>query len=170
MGPNYYVVVGPPKVDAAIGFADMTLPHLRYVTQAGGRLSPEQVQRWATVGASRGWQLFVMYGQTEATARMAYLPPEQAVACPSAIGLPVPGGTLSIEPSDESADEPAAESADRGEGVGELVYRGPNVMLGYADSSADLAEGRTVHVLRTGDWADVTRMGYSRSSAGAAAS
>jgi acyl-CoA synthetase (AMP-forming)/AMP-acid ligase II len=123
-----------------VGFADMTLPHLRYVTQAGGRLAPDQVQRWAGVGASRGWQLYVMYGQTEATARMAYLPPERAAACPSAIGVAVPGGSLTIEPGGDGSG-----------GVGELVYRGPNVMLGYADGPADLAEGRTVHALRTGD-------------------
>lgn len=119
-----------------VGFADMTLPHLRYVTQAGGRLAPDQVRRWAEVGANRGWQLYVMYGQTEATARMAYLPPERAAACPSAIGVAIPGGTLTVDGSD---------------GVGELVYRGPNVMLGYADGPADLAEGRTVDALRTGD-------------------
>ncbi|HEY0816283.1 MAG TPA: AMP-binding protein, partial [Pseudonocardia sp.] len=125
-----------------VGFADMTLPHLRYVTQAGGRLPPEQVRRWASVGARRGWRLFVMYGQTEATARMAYLPPELAAACPDAIGVAIPGGALSIEPLD---DDPRAD------GVGELVYRGPNVMLGYADGPADLAEGAAEPVLRTGD-------------------
>jgi acyl-CoA synthetase (AMP-forming)/AMP-acid ligase II len=125
------------------GFADMALPHLRYVTQAGGRLAPEQVRRWASVGAQRGWRLFVMYGQTEATARMAYLPPELAAACPSAVGIAIPGGELSIEPVDHDSGD--------GDGVGELVYRGPNVMLGYADGPADLAEGRTADVLRTGD-------------------
>ena len=61
-----------------IGFDDMSLPHLRYVTQAGGRLAPDRVRRFAGLGAQRGWQLFVMYGATEATARMAYLPAELA--------------------------------------------------------------------------------------------
>jgi acyl-coenzyme A synthetase/AMP-(fatty) acid ligase len=115
------------------GLATMTLPDLRYVTQAGGRLAPEQVRRWARVGREHGWDLFVMYGQTEATARMAYLPPELAETAPEAIGVPIPGGSLHV------ADD------------GELVYRGPNVMLGYADTAADLALGRTVHELRTGD-------------------
>ena len=122
-----------------VGFAGMSLPHLRYVTQAGGRLAPDQVRRWARVGRKRGWQLYVMYGQTEATARMAYLPPGLAEAQPDAIGVPIPGGSLTVEPL-----EPGGE-------VGELVYRGPNVMLGYAHDPADLAEGRTVHALRTGD-------------------
>ena len=54
-----------------VGFDSMDLPHLRYVTQAGGRMRLDQVSRYAQLGADRGWELFVMYGQTEATARMA---------------------------------------------------------------------------------------------------
>jgi acyl-CoA synthetase (AMP-forming)/AMP-acid ligase II len=115
-----------------IGFADLDLPSLRYVTQAGGRLAAADVVRFASLGAERGWRFFVMYGQTEATARMAYLPPDLAAAHPDAIGVPVPGGALRIDD-------------------GELVYSGPNVMLGYADSPADLARGRTTFELRTGD-------------------
>jgi len=117
-----------------VGFADIDLPTLRYVTQAGGRLAPETVQRYARLGGRDAWDLFVMYGQTEATARMAYLPPHLAATRPSAIGVPVPGGEFRIDD-------------------GELIYRGPNVMLGYASSPADLALGRTVDALRTGDLA-----------------
>jgi acyl-CoA synthetase (AMP-forming)/AMP-acid ligase II len=123
-----------------IGFAGMDLPALRYVTQAGGRMPPETVRRYARLGERRGWRLVVMYGQTEATARMAYLPPELAAARPQAIGRPIPGGAFEVRPVPE-AGEP---------GVGELVYRGPNVMLGYAREPADLATGRTVHELPAG--------------------
>ncbi|MGV0792747.1 AMP-binding protein [Mycolicibacterium sp. XJ1819] len=123
-----------------IGFDDMDLPHLRYVTQAGGRMPPERVRRFAETGRRRGFELFVMYGATEATARMAYLPPELALSRPNAIGRPIPGGSFSIEPLDGWADD-----------VGELVYRGPNVMMGYAHTHADLAMGKTVETLRTGD-------------------
>ena len=123
-----------------VGFAEMELPSLRYVTQAGGRLAPEMVQTYAGLGRRRGWELFVMYGQTEATARMAYLPPDLAAAVPGSIGIPVPGGAFRIDPV------PGLEH-------GELVYTGPNVMLGYADSPADLAAGRTIKELRTGDLA-----------------
>ncbi len=125
-----------------VGFAELDLPHLRYVTQAGGRMAPEQVARWAAHGRAHGWDLFVMYGQTEATARMAYLPPDLACAHPAAIGVPIPGGSFSIAPVDGTADD-----------VGELIYSGPNVMLGYASSPADLALGRTIESLRTGDLA-----------------
>lgn len=120
------------------GFAAEPLPTLRYVTQAGGRLPPGDVRRYAALGERAGWEFFVMYGQTEATARMAYLPPELAASRPGAIGVAIPGGSIEIEAPD-------------GDGVGELVYRGPNVMLGYADDPKDLRRGATVERLRTGD-------------------
>ena len=125
------------------GFAEAALPALRYVTQAGGRMAPERVRRFAALGRSRGWDLVVMSGATEATARMAYLPPEQALARPEAVGVAVPGGALRIDPHPGCAEP----------GAGELVYSGPNVMLGYAESPADLRLGRTVRELRTGDLA-----------------
>lgn len=132
-----------------VGFTEMDLPALRYVTQAGGRLAPDRVQQFARLGARRGWDFFVMYGQTEATARMAYLPPDLAATHPTTIGVPVPGGALSLRSVDEH-DDPA---------VGELVYSGPNVMLGYAVSKADLALGRTTQELATGDLARRTETG-----------
>ncbi len=139
-------IAGVPHTFALLdraGFASMHLPSLRYLTQAGGRMDPATVRRYAGLGARRGWRLVVMYGQTEATARMAYLPSELAAARPESIGRPIPGGELSVEPVPEEGRP----------GVGELVYRGPNVMLGYAHDPADLGLGRTVHELRTGDLA-----------------
>jgi AMP-binding enzyme/Acyltransferase family/Phosphopantetheine attachment site len=124
-----------------VGFERMHVSSLRYVTQAGGALAPERVRALARLGNRRGWRFFVMYGQTEATARMAYLPPELAETNPGAVGIPVPGGSFEI-----------AES-------GELVYRGPNVMLGYASGPADLALGRTVDALHTGDLGRRTETG-----------
>jgi hypothetical protein len=124
-----------------VDFAAMQLPDLRYVTQAGGRLAPDRVRRYAELGQRNGWDLFVMYGQTEATARMAYLPPRLAASRPETIGVPIPGGSFTLEPLPDS-DHPDA---------GELVYAGPNVMLGYAESVSDLGLGRTVESLRTGD-------------------
>lgn len=120
------------------------LPTLRRVTQAGGRLAPSRVRELALRGRREGWDLFVMYGQTEATARMAYLPPHLALSHPDRVGVAIPGGELRVTPS---PDQPA--------GVGELVYRGPNVMLGYATHPADLARGAEVEELRTGDLARI---------------
>ncbi|WP_179475747.1 AMP-binding protein [Mycolicibacterium vinylchloridicum] len=125
-----------------IGFEAMSLPSLRYVTQAGGRLDPDRVRRFAALGERAGWRLFVMYGATEATARMAYLPPELAHDHPESIGVPIPGGSFRIEPVDGMPD-----------GTGELVYRGPNVFMGYAHTAADLAAGAGIDELRTGDLA-----------------
>lgn len=132
-----------------VGFAEMDLPHLRYVTQAGGRLAPDRVRRFDELGQRRGWDLVVMYGQTEATARMAYLPPHLTSEHPSAIGIAIPGGSLSLRPVVEH-DDPD---------VGELVYSGPNVMLGYAERPGDLALGRVTDVLPTGDLARRTPEG-----------
>ncbi len=126
----------------ASGFEGRDLPSLRYVTQAGGRLAPERVRAYAELGRRRGFDLVVMYGQTEATARMAYLPPHLAASRPEAVGVAVPGGSLRVDAPDRS-------------GVGELVYAGDNVMLGYAETPADLALGRTVSELRTGDLARI---------------
>jgi len=124
-----------------VGAATLDLPHLRYVTQAGGRMPHERVRRFAELGRRQGWDLFVMYGSTEATARMAYLPPQLASTHPGAIGRPIPGGSITVEPRDGYDDDD----------VGELVYRGPNVMMGYAHRPADLALGKTVDALHTGD-------------------
>lgn len=127
---------------AASGFEERDLPTLRQVTQAGGRLEPDAVRRWSRFGRSRGWDLVVMYGATEATARMAWLPPDLAEEHPGSIGVAIPGGELRLD-----------ESVDERPGVGELVYSGPNVMLGYAESPGDLALPRVVGELRTGDLA-----------------
>jgi non-ribosomal peptide synthetase component E (peptide arylation enzyme)/acyl carrier protein len=126
-------------LDAA-GWPD--LPTLRAVTQAGGRLAPERVRAVAERGRREDWELFVMYGQTEATARMAYLPPALTEDHPAAIGVAIPGGVLHLEPVD-------GHQAD----VGELVYTGPNVMMGYAHGTTDLARGPELAELRTGDLA-----------------
>ena len=102
-----------------------------------------------------------MYGQTEATARMAYLPPALAAAHPQAIGRAIPGGHLELRPVDGAPD-----------GVGELVYRGPNVMLGYATDAG--RPGARGHARRAGDRRpgryDRTATTCSRSSGGAPAS
>lgn len=129
-----------------VGFPSMPLPSLRHVTQAGGRMHPDKVRRYAAIGQRHGWDFFVMYGQTEATARMAYLPPSLAASHPESIGVAIPGGTLTIDAPDD-------------DGVGELVYRGANVMLGYAEHPEDLSRGAALEELHTGDLARVTPEG-----------
>ena len=104
---------------------------MRTLTQAGGRLAPESVIDLHELMRERGGRLWVMYGQTEATARISYVPPQALPDKAHTIGIPIPGGRLSIESDGEPVTELDVE--------GELVYRGPNVMLGYAAHPEDLA-------------------------------
>jgi long-chain acyl-CoA synthetase len=116
---------------------------LRYVTQAGGAMALETV-RWAR----RSFQpasLFVMYGQTEATARLAYLPPESGEAKAGSIGIAIPGVTLRVLAPD-GAELPPGE-------VGELVARGDNVAAGYLDAPEETAATFRADGLHTGDLA-----------------
>jgi len=124
-----------------------SVPTLRQVTQAGGRMTPAQVRVWARRGHAEGWDLRVMYGQTEATARMTVTGAGRAADDPSSVGSPV--GSCRVRVRDEGGAELAA-----GE-VGELHFSGANVMLGYALAPGDLARGRDVTELATGDLARV---------------
>jgi acyl-CoA synthetase (AMP-forming)/AMP-acid ligase II len=121
-------------------------PALRVVTQAGGRLAPKLVRKFARLGSEQGWKFYVMYGQTEASPRMAYLPPSLAYDNPDCIGVAIPGGRFQIAAEDGRLSEEA-------ELEGELVYSGPNVMIGYASSRADLETKETIPELFTGDLA-----------------
>ena len=125
-----------------IGFDHLALDALRLVTQAGGRMHPDAVRRLAHLGQRYGWDVLVMYGQTEATARMAYLPSDLAAVHPDRVGVPVPGGVIEIRPVPD-----VTQPAD----VGEIVYRGPNVMMGYAEQPSDLGRGADLDELVTGD-------------------
>lgn len=127
-----------------IGFRSRRYPALRYLTQAGGRMSAERVRLYADWAEAQGKQFFVMYGQTEASPRMSYVPPRLLRFNPDSIGQPVPGGSFELRDADDKVLHEVGAT-------GELVYRGPNVMMGYAERAADLAAGKLVHELRTGD-------------------
>lgn len=128
------------------GFWAREFPHLNTLTQAGGRLPAETAARVGEWARQRNVRFFIMYGQTEATARIAYLPPERLADAPDCIGVSIPGGALELR-----AEDGATIAATDTEG--ELVYRGPNVMMGYAQERADLADGAVIEALRTGDLA-----------------
>lgn len=114
-------------------------PALTTLTQAGGRLAPELIREFA----GQVDRFYVMYGQTEATARMAVLPPERLADKLGSAGLALPGGRL------EADDD------------GEILYHGPNVMMGYADTADDLSRGDDLGgVLRTGDLGRVDPDGF----------
>ena len=136
-----------------LGFRNMDLPSLTTMQQAGGALDRGLTATYHDFMASRGGRFFVMYGQTEATARIAYVPPERLTEKLGSAGIPIPGGRLRI-------DAPAV-SQTGGPATGEVVYEGPNVMLGYATSHADLASADELEgVLRTGDIGYLDAEGY----------
>jgi acyl-CoA synthetase (AMP-forming)/AMP-acid ligase II len=127
-----------------LGFREMDLPSLHTMQQAGGALDRRLTEVYARFMADRGGRLFVMYGQTEATARIAYVPPDRLPEKLGSAGIAIPGGRLEIDPA-------TVEQRD-GTAIGEVIYRGPNVMMGYASSPEDLELGDELHgVLRTGD-------------------
>lgn len=128
-------------------FERMELPSLRYITQAGGRLSAEMAREFNRSCAKKGIRLVVMYGQTEATARMSYLPWEWAEKKAGSMGIAIPGGEFCLIDADN-------KRIDEADVTGELVYKGPNVTLGYAESYTDLIKGdERGGVLYTGDMA-----------------
>jgi acyl-coenzyme A synthetase/AMP-(fatty) acid ligase len=128
-------------------FTRMDLPNLRIITQGGGKLTPEMFQALAQYAQDKGKQFIATYGQSECTARMAYLPAELALTKTCSIGRAEPGGQLSF------IDKDGNETFE-GEATGEMVYRGENVTLGYAYSADDLVKGDENHgVMHTGDLA-----------------
>jgi len=116
-------------------------PSLRYVTQAGGPMPPAHVRR--LVEALPGTRVIVMYGATEASARLTWLPPERLGDKLGSIGIPIPDVELRVLRDDGSEAGP--------DEVGELVARGPNIMAGYwgdPEGTAEVLDGEGFH---TGD-------------------
>ena len=138
-----------------MGLRDDPPATLRAMTQAGGRLSPDLVVRYGEFSRDRGLRFFVMYGQTEATARMAYLPPDLTLANADCIGVPIPRGCFELRAEDGAVISGPGQP-------GELIYRGPNVMMGYGLERADLAHGAELSELATGDIAELRANGLYR--------
>jgi hypothetical protein len=137
------MAVVPHTVELLESTGALERPHasLRLLAQAGGRMHPDRVLRTAELGRRQGWDLAVMYGQTEATARICVLDPALVADNPDAVGRPVAGTSLHL-------DTTVPEASD---GSGEVVVRGPGVMMGYAEHVDDLALGAMLSELRTGD-------------------
>lgn len=126
------------------GFAKLNVPSLRTLTQAGGRLDDRLTRTFHELAAQRGWRFFVMYGQTEATARISYVPYKRLGEKIGSIGVAIPGGKLSLDPD-----------------TAEIIYHGDNVMMGYATTRAELALADEMHqTLRTGDLGRVDGDGF----------
>ena len=130
--------------------SSLSSPRLRYVTQAGGAMSDDTIA-WARRAFAPA-ELFVMYGQTEATARLAYLPPDRAADKGGSIGMPIPGVELSVV---DAAGRPLPDGE-----TGELVARGDNVTPGYLDDPEATAAILHDGWLWTGDLATRDAEGF----------
>jgi len=131
-------------------FATRPLPSLRLVQAAGGALPAVVVDELRA--AQPQAQLFVMYGQTEATARLSYLPPDRLQDKRGSIGRGIPGVELTVR-------HPSGRPVVPGE-QGEIYARGENVSPGYLDDPEGTADKFTAHGLRTGDLAVVDEDGF----------
>jgi len=127
-------------------FTSKKFPNLRYFTQAGGKLAADKIVTLCRYADQHNKQFFVMYGQTEATARMSFLAPQNGIEKPDSIGKAIHGGKFTlIDQNGNSIEKPNIQ--------GELVYTGPNVMMGYASKISDLNTFRQKQQLHTGDLA-----------------
>ena len=135
-------------------FGQIEMSSVKTLTQAGGRLGPIKMGQVQKICNEKGINFFPMYGQTEATARIAYLAPKDIETKLGSIGKAIPGGQLWLEGEN-------GERIDTIGTIGELVYTGPNVSMGYAECPEDLALGDLNQgVLRTGDLARQDEDGY----------
>ena len=135
--PSTYAIL-----TAKTDFLTADLPDLRYLTQAGGGMSPTLTRKVQQAFAGRA-PLFVMYGQTEASARLSYVPPDRLTEKLGSIGIGIPGVALTVH-------RPDGSECDVDE-VGEVVARGDNIMQGYwndPDETALVLKGRALY---TGD-------------------
>jgi acyl-coenzyme A synthetase/AMP-(fatty) acid ligase len=135
------------------GFLDRELPTLRSMTQAGGRMPDRLITKFHDALSRRGVRFYVMYGQTEAGPRMSCLQPEDVAAKLGSVGRPLDGGSFTIESTDGAPLDAGV--------AGEVVYRGPNVMMGYATGPEDLTRGDDNQgVLHTGDLGHLDEDGF----------
>jgi acyl-coenzyme A synthetase/AMP-(fatty) acid ligase len=128
-----------------IKFQNLNLPSLKHITQAGGKLKKELSIEFEKILGKKKIKFFRMYGSTEATSRMAYMPANLNKKHPESIGFAIPGGKLWLQ--DKKKKKITSINT-----VGEVVYKGSNVCLGYANSKKDLKRGdKNKGILLTGD-------------------
>ena len=130
--------------------ASFSFPNLRYLTQAGAAMSPELARRLKSVFP--GAKIFIMYGQTEASARLSYLHPDELERKPGSIGKGIPGVDLTLR-------DKMGEPVQTGE-VGEIVARGENIMAGYWDRPEETRGVLRAEGLYTGDLARSDEEGF----------
>ncbi len=131
-------------------FGKRDLPSLRYFTQAGGAMAPEVIRRLMAAFPKK--EIFIMYGQTEASPRVSWLPPERLADKVGSIGIPVPGVLVRVVDKHGHDTAPGVE--------GEIIVGGDSVMMGYWNQPDEQAEVLRDGWLYTGDLAKVDDDGY----------
>ena len=135
-------------------FFKMNLPRLKTLTQAGGKMHNELSEQFSYFCRDNDKKMFFMYGQTEATARMSYLSPDDSISRIGSIGIPIPGGKFLLVDDQNNVINQSNET-------GELVYKGKNVSMGYARGAQDLLKGDENNgILMTGDLAFRDESGF----------
>ena len=130
--------------------ASTPLPTLRYVTQAGGAMPPARIREWLERGPKAAF--YVMYGATEASARLTYLEPSRLLDKLGSIGKPIPDVEIVIVKDDGTLAKPGE--------VGELVACGSNIALGYWNAPEHTSERFSARGYCTGDLGYADDEGY----------
>jgi long-chain acyl-CoA synthetase len=133
-------------------FKELPFPALRWFQQAGGKLHDPFIQE--IIQAFPAVKYYLMYGQTEATARLSYLPPERLGDKLGSIGRGLPSTRLEVLKSDLTQVRPGSDE------VGEIVASGDNIALGYWNDAAETANYFRNGRLHTGDLARVDPDGF----------
>ncbi|WMJ82384.1 AMP-binding protein [Clostridium sp. MB40-C1] len=129
---------------------NMKFPSLRYITQAGGKLANVFINNLLEILPNT--DIYVMYGQTEATARLSYLPPNLINEKIGSIGKGIPGTELKVIDKDGNLVKPGE--------IGEVVAKGKNIMKGYFNSEEETQKILKNGYLYTGDLAIIDEDGY----------
>ena len=130
-------------------FSNFNLPSLKYLTQAGGSMNKDLILYFLNCCKKKGISFIQMYGQTEASPRISYLPFKFARKKIGSIGKAIPGGNITIKKTKKTNK------------VGEILYNGKNVFMGYSLNFRDLSKPYSKdRMLKTGDLAWKDKDGY----------
>lgn len=133
-----------------VNIKDYGLSNLRYITQAGGAMAPALADKLSS--ALPDTELFIMYGQTEAGARLTYLPPKMLKEKRGSIGIAIPNTTIEVRSKEGKVTQPGE--------TGEICAFGKNIMQGYWKDKEKTAEIIKNGWLYTGDLAHTDVDGY----------
>ena len=153
-GTNFTGVPYSYEILNKLRFQRMDLPYLHTMAEGGGKLADVQFKAFAQYAEEKGKRFFATFGTTETSARLAFLPPADAVTHIGSIGRSIPEGKLSLV--NENGEEITETDVE-----GELKYEGPNVSMGYGTCVEDLQKGdEFCGTYFTGDIAKMDKDGY----------